>query len=290
KATVTLTNANGSTSASAVSDVIEPDSDGDGVTDPEDSCPAESGSRPNGCEPSEIVANGVPTISGSTVVGQQLAATTGLWNVLHDPLGLTYTYQWQRCTSASGGSCSTPFATASNTYTLGTIDALKVLRVLVTATNDDDSETQASAFSTTITAAPVTPPDGGGTTPPPPAPPTNPLTLTVKKTLGNLTPKKGVVTIKGAVVACAASATGPCKGKITFNVKKGGTSAKYIDYPILIAPGRTSAVIVKLKSAKLKAIAKAKSVKTTVKISVAAPGFAPSTATATATLKPQKKK
>lgn len=279
KATVTLTNANGTASASVTSAVIQPDSDNDGVTDADDSCPTEAGTRPNGCEPSDVVANGAPTLSGGTVVGQQLTATTGLWTVLHDPLGLSYSYQWQRCTSTSGGSCSTLAASASNTYTLGTVDVLKVIRVLVTATNDDDSATQASAFSAPITAVAVTPPQpGDGSTPPPPAADPFPQP-TAPKSLGKVKlSKKNTITLSKLSLLCGESATGPCTGSITFKtakVKKGGKTIKSAKQTIKVSvlPRRTMLTTFKLNSAMVKAIKLAKSLKTSIVIKLGAPGF-----------------
>jgi hypothetical protein len=243
------------------------------VIDPDDACPNEAGARVNGCPASDIVGAGAPAISGNTVVGGQLSSSTGTWTVNGDPLGYTLAYRWQRCATAD--SCvDIPAATSAN-YTLVAADKGSSIRVVATAVNADDDASQSSGITAAVTDPPAVPP-----------PPANPLTLTVKKSLGNLTPKKGILTLRGAVVTCAASATGPCRGKATFSTAK---STKYIEIVFMIAPGKSAAISGKVKSAKLKAIKKAKSIKTTVKISVAAPGFAPSTASATATLKSQKK-
>ncbi|MBJ7355047.1 MAG: hypothetical protein JHC98_09495 [Thermoleophilaceae bacterium] len=285
KVTVTLTNANGSTSASALSGVIEPDADGDGVTDPDDDCPSEAGTRPNGCEPSDIVAGGIPTISGNTVAGQQLSATSGVWSVLHDPLGYSIAYQWLRCTSTNPESCSTIAAANSSTYTLAAGDVGQFMRVSVTASNADDSALQTSAASTVVADIP-----GGGATTPPPSPAANPLTLSVKKSLGTLTPKKGSVTIKGAVVTCAASATAACAGTVTLFTQQGTKLKKFAVAKISVAPGKSAPVTIKLKSSQLKAIAKARTLRVSATFSVSGPGFAPTTAAAAAKLKPEKKK
>jgi hypothetical protein len=299
RATVTYTNANGSISQSVLSDVVKADSDGDGVPDEDDDCPsdAQGSGKSNGCPLEEIDVVVDPSLSGTAQVGSAIALDLG--SAVSSP-GLdanvnpfVYTVDWLSCTSTTVIESCAARTGSSEAYTPTAGDVGRSIRAKVVWRNGDAvEETVYSAATVAVTAVPVTPPSaggggGGGNTQPPAA--TNPLILTVKKSLGSLTPKKGVITINGAVVSCGASATGPCTGTITFNVIKGKTSAKYIEYPIWVAPGKTSAVTVKLKSAKLKAIAKAKSVKTTVKISVAAPGFGPSIATATATLKPQKK-
>jgi hypothetical protein len=287
KATMTLTNANGSTSQTVTSGVIIGDGDGDSVPDDDDTCPSEAGSRPNGCDPSVISNDALPEISGSTVVGQELTGSTGEWSVAHDPLGYALSYQWQRCDSEAA--CSDIIGAEGESYSLVAADRGKFIRVVVTAENDDDAEPATSALTGAITDPPVTPPVGGGggdggSTPPPPS--ANPLTLTVKKSLGNLTPKKGVLTIKGAVVACAASATGPCTGKVTISATKG--SKKYIEVAIYIAPAKTAPVVIKLKSSVLKKLKKSGPIKSKLAFTVAAPGFPAVTANATATIKPQK--
>jgi hypothetical protein len=143
-------------------------------------------------------------------------------------------------------------------------------------------------FALDITEAPAPPGGGGGggggTTSPPT--PTNPLTLTVKKALGTLKPKKGVYTLKGAVVACGASATGACTGKVVLTTKQGKKTKKLATGKISVAPGRSQTLTIKLSSSALKAIKKAKSLKATVTVTASGPGFASSTASGSATLKP----
>lgn len=281
RATVTYTNANGSVSESVLSPVIEPDTDSDGLTDADDTCPTEAGARANGCPPSEIVNNASPTITGSTIVGQQLTSSTGDWTVNHDPLGYALAYRWQRCATASTSTCSDIAGATNTSYSLLAADKGNFIRVVVVATNDDDEVIQPSGLTAAISDPSVTPP----VTPPAPS---NPLTLAVKKSLGSLTPKKGVITIKGAIVTCAASATGPCTGTVTLSATKGKRLTKFVSAKIAVAPGKSGPVTIKLKSAQLKALKKARSLKVTAAFSVTGPGFAPSTATATATLKPQK--
>jgi hypothetical protein len=131
------------------------DTDGDGVVDASDACPAEAGTKPNGCLPSDIVAATAPTISGTLNVGQLLTSTAGTWTVLHDPLGFTPTYQWQRCTSTATASCSNIGGATSSTYTLVALDYGNRVRVNVTATNADDAALQSSAISNQISQTPA---------------------------------------------------------------------------------------------------------------------------------------
>jgi hypothetical protein len=70
-----------------------------------------------------------PKISGTTLVGKKLAASTGTWSN-----GPTFTYRWLRCTS-KGKSCQgIPKATTSK-HVLVPADAGHRLEVQVTATN-----------------------------------------------------------------------------------------------------------------------------------------------------------
>jgi hypothetical protein len=140
---------------SAPTGVIPADTDGDGVVDVSDTCPAEAGTKPNGCLPSDIVGAGVPTVSGTLTVGLTLSATTGSWTVLHDPLGYTLAYQWQRCDDATAGSCSNISGATSNSYVLTTAEYTKRVRVVVTASNADDAgTTQASVNTGAISQVP----------------------------------------------------------------------------------------------------------------------------------------
>lgn len=91
-----------------------------------------------------------PTISGSTVVGGTLSATTGTW------LGanLTYAYQWQRCDNA-GANCTTIAGATGSSYTTTQTDAGARLRVRVIATQGDRSS-QATSTPTAAITAPLT--------------------------------------------------------------------------------------------------------------------------------------
>jgi hypothetical protein len=131
------------------------DGDGDGNPDSTDVCPTQASARPNGCPLSDIVGNGVPTISGTLKVSNTLTSTTGSWTVLNDPLGYTLTYQWQRCDTASTASCTNIASATASTYALVAADYGKRIRVNVTATNAHDTDTQASAISNVISQVPA---------------------------------------------------------------------------------------------------------------------------------------
>ena len=103
-------------------------------------------------------ANGPPTITGSTRIGQTLTAvTTGI----SDQDGLTqvaYTYQWLR----NDGTNDSEISGATNaTYTLDSNDAGKTIKVKVRFTDDrGHNEVVTSSATATITAAPNNPADG----------------------------------------------------------------------------------------------------------------------------------
>jgi hypothetical protein len=80
-----------------------------------------------------------PTVSGSTVVGDELSASTGTWTG-----GVSsYTYQWQRCTTST--SCSDVAGATARTYGVRTVDVGDSLRVAVTA--HDSSGNTSTAYS-----------------------------------------------------------------------------------------------------------------------------------------------
>ena len=103
-------------------------------------------------------ANGAPTITGATRIGQTLTAvTTGI----SDQDGLTqvaYTYQWLR----NDGTNDSEISRATNaTYTLDSNDAGKTIKVKVSFTDDrGHNEVVTSSATATITAAPNNPADG----------------------------------------------------------------------------------------------------------------------------------
>jgi hypothetical protein len=84
-----------------------------------------------------LTLGSTPTITGGTNPPRQaqiLSASTGSWtNQAQD----TFTYQWQQCDSGGGSCSSSGTNSAANTsYTLGTGDIGKTVRVVVTASND----------------------------------------------------------------------------------------------------------------------------------------------------------
>ena len=97
-----------------------------------------------------------PTVTGSsTKVGQVLGATTGTWSYLPT----AYSYQWQRCTSAVGSSCTDIDKATAATYTITADDAGNRVRVLVRATNlNGTSATPAPSNIQSIDGLPPTPP------------------------------------------------------------------------------------------------------------------------------------
>ena len=86
-----------------------------------------------------------PVISGTTLDGQTLTASTGAWTGTSP----TYTYQWQSC-NTQGEECREIEGATSENYTLGSGDLETTLRVLVTATNAAGSAHATSAASSEI--------------------------------------------------------------------------------------------------------------------------------------------
>jgi hypothetical protein len=94
-----------------------------------------------------------PQISGSAVVGQMLAATTGEWS--NDPT--SFGFQWRRC-PANGGfddasNCSVITGATSGTYLLVAADVGATIRVRVRAVNADGSGTKASNATDLVVSA-----------------------------------------------------------------------------------------------------------------------------------------
>ena len=104
---------------------------------------------------------GLPSISGTTAVGDTLTAANGTWSGYPAP---TFTYQWRACDSV-GANCSDLVAETASTHVITIADSAHTIRVVVTATN--------GAGSGSATSAPVgvpgppsnlTPPSISGTT------------------------------------------------------------------------------------------------------------------------------
>jgi hypothetical protein len=86
-----------------------------------------------------------PTISGTTTVGQTLAASNGTWS--NSPT--SFAYQWLRC-NGGGNNCAAVANGTQQTYTLVGADAGHTLRVRVTATNADGSASAQSAQTAVV--------------------------------------------------------------------------------------------------------------------------------------------
>ena len=101
--------------------------------------------------PSPPANTALPTITGTATQGQTLGASTGTWS--NSPTG--FSYQWRRC-SSSGSSCSNISAATGQTYLLGSSDAGRTIRVVVTATNAGGSAS-ATSNQTAVVHAPSPP-------------------------------------------------------------------------------------------------------------------------------------
>lgn len=105
-----------------------------------------------------------PEITGEPLDGAILTASAGRWTGVPSP---THSYQWQRC-NESGGECANISGATSHSYTLGSSDTGKKIRILVTASNSAGSATADSSPTAVITlpAAPsnTVPPEISGIT------------------------------------------------------------------------------------------------------------------------------
>jgi hypothetical protein len=89
----------------------------------------------------------LPTISGSAVAGQTLAASAGTWSWAPT----SYGYQWRRCDSA-GGACTTISGATTASYAVASGDVGSTLRVAVSATNAVGSTTAVSNQTALVAA------------------------------------------------------------------------------------------------------------------------------------------
>lgn len=73
-----------------------------------------------------------PGVTGNVLTGNTLTATSGSWSgrVTDDP---PFAFQWQRCSSAGGASCSNVSGATGAGYTVGTADIGRFVRVVVEA-------------------------------------------------------------------------------------------------------------------------------------------------------------
>jgi hypothetical protein len=92
---------------------------------------------------------GVPTISGTTTVGQTLATTNGNWS--GSPT--SYSYAWQDCDS-SGANCATITGATASSYVLGPSDVGHTIRSLVTAGNAGGTGSAVSSQTGVVAAQP----------------------------------------------------------------------------------------------------------------------------------------
>jgi hypothetical protein len=90
----------------------------------------------------------LPTITGTTTVGQTLTARDGTWT--NSPT--SFSYQWLRC-NGGGNNCVKVANGTQKTYTLVGADAGRTMRVEVTATNADGSATARSAQTAAVAPA-----------------------------------------------------------------------------------------------------------------------------------------
>jgi sugar lactone lactonase YvrE len=104
----------------------------------------------------------LPTISGTAKVGQLLSVTNGAWEGTPP---ISYTYQWQTCTTA-GTSCKAISGATSSSYRVISSQVGKTLRVVVTAANSAGSTNATTAITSEVTPgapANVAPPAISGT-------------------------------------------------------------------------------------------------------------------------------
>jgi len=95
----------------------------------------------------------IPTITGTTTVGQTLTADAGTWTGTPTP---TFTYQWRRC-DAAGNSCADIVSATTSTYVLAVADIGATLRVAVTGTNSVGNATAVSTQTAIVATAPAAP-------------------------------------------------------------------------------------------------------------------------------------
>ena len=93
----------------------------------------------------------LPYISGTSTDGQTLTVSNGSWGSAG---GLTYAYQWQRCSNTDsvcgGGTWNNILSATSNSYTLTDADARFVVRAQVTASNSSGSASAVSAVTSNV--------------------------------------------------------------------------------------------------------------------------------------------
>jgi Ig domain of plant-specific actin-binding protein len=98
--------------------------------------------------PSPPTNTSLPSISGSTTLGQLLTLTQGTWT----GAPTTYQAQWLRC-SSSGGSCVAIAGATGSSYAITSADVGVTLAVSVSATNAAGSTTASSLPTQQISTA-----------------------------------------------------------------------------------------------------------------------------------------
>lgn len=88
-----------------------------------------------------------PTISGTPVEGQTLAANTGSWS---GATPISFAFQWLRC-NAGGAECSEIDDATGSTYLLRDPDVSRRIRVAVTASNSEGSASAVSDATPVVT-------------------------------------------------------------------------------------------------------------------------------------------
>ncbi len=91
-----------------------------------------------------------PAITGTPNIGDVLTASSGSWS---GSIPITYTYQWQDCTTAADTSCSNISGATSSTYTVQSADAGSFVAVKVTGTNSNGSASALSASALVASAS-----------------------------------------------------------------------------------------------------------------------------------------
>jgi hypothetical protein len=89
-----------------------------------------------------------PSITGKTVVGEELRTSDGTWTGGVD----SYSYQWQRCTSATA--CVNVDGATAKTYGVRSADVQSALRVIVTAHNSSGTANAQSNQTAAVTSTP----------------------------------------------------------------------------------------------------------------------------------------
>jgi hypothetical protein len=123
------------------------------------------GSATGTSNPTEVVTSARPTnidrpsISGTAVVGNRLAANRGTWAGSQP---ITYSFRWLRCNS-NGDNCGEISGATDNEYVVAEADLGRTLRVRVTARNDDGSRSAISAATSVVRRSEPPPPSPGQT-------------------------------------------------------------------------------------------------------------------------------